>query len=131
MLPIPLLRTPFPSVIDPALNVTVPVGSEDEAEVTVATNNNDWPNVEGLGLAFSDVIEEYWFTTCLNTWDVLPRLLASPEYCAQIDWFPEIVNAVLPLASPLTRGTVQRTAFPWFKVTLPVGALLPCVVTVV
>lgn len=41
-------RVPVPSVVDPFLKVTVPVGVPPNAGVTVAVKVTDWPYCEGF-----------------------------------------------------------------------------------
>ena len=53
-----LLSGPVPNVVEPSLNVTVPVGvpAPGETTVTVAVKVTPWPNVDGFGDEFSVVV---------------------------------------------------------------------------
>ena len=57
------LSVPVPSVVDPSLNVTVPVGVPELVEVTVAVNVTDCPNVDGLGDEVSEVVLGFAMTS--------------------------------------------------------------------
>jgi len=59
-----LCRVPLPSVVDPSLNVTVPVGVPEPgaAAVTVAVNVTDCPKTDGLTDEVRGVVVEAWVT---------------------------------------------------------------------
>ena len=44
------------SVVDPSINVTLPVGEPPDAELTVAVSVTDCPNTEGLAEEFSTLV---------------------------------------------------------------------------
>ncbi len=67
------------STVLPSWKVTCPVGVPVPGGVaaTVAVNATDWPGVDGLGDAVSDVVDPLACTNCIS--DELPGLkFASP-----------------------------------------------------
>jgi len=69
-----------PSVVDPSLNVTVPVGLPLPGEVTdtVAVNVTDCPKLDGLALEETLVVVLDWLTVCVIADDVLEAKLVTP-----------------------------------------------------
>ena len=51
-------KVPVPSVVNPSMNVTVPVGIPEPgaSEMTVAVNVTDWPNTDGLAEEATDEV---------------------------------------------------------------------------
>ena len=51
-------KVPVPSVVEPSMNVTVPVGIPEPgaSPVTVAVNVIDWPNTDGLAEETTDEV---------------------------------------------------------------------------
>lgn len=54
------LSVPVPSVVEPSLKVTLPVGvpAPGDVTVTVAVNVTDWPNTEGFADEATAVVVE-------------------------------------------------------------------------
>ena len=68
---LPPLTVPLPRVVDPSLNVTVPVGVPEPEGVMVAVNFTACPNCDGLFEEVTTVLVEASMT-CLSADDVLP-----------------------------------------------------------
>ena len=51
-------KVPVPSIVEPSMNVTVPVGIPEPgaSPVTVAVNVIDWPNTDGLAEETTDEV---------------------------------------------------------------------------
>lgn len=69
-------RFEVPSVVEPFLNVTVPVGMPP-LEVTVAVKVTGWLKTEGLAEELTVVVVAYLFTTW-GAAESLPLLLPQP-----------------------------------------------------
>ena len=71
---------PVPSVVEPSMNVTVPVGVPEPGAlaVTVDVNVTDWPKTEGLADDDTELLVPSWFTVCVNADDVLVVKSVSP-----------------------------------------------------
>ena len=80
----PLLSVPVPSVLEPFLKVTVPVGVPP-LDVTVAVNFTDAPKVEGFREEATVVELVACLTVCVSTAEVLPVMSVLPPYTAVIE----------------------------------------------
>ena len=71
---------PVPRVVEPSMNVTVPVGTPEPGALaaTVAVNVTDWPKTEGLADDDTELLVPSWFTVCVNADDVLVVKSVSP-----------------------------------------------------
>ena len=118
---------PVPSVLEPSLNVIVPVGiAEPLLAVTVAVKVMVAPTVEELRLAVSVVVVVICCTLCVSAAEVLVRLLESPPYIAVIECEPIESALVLNVATPETFSVpVPSVVLPSKKVTVPVGTAVP------
>lgn len=67
-----------PSWLVPSIKVTEPVGTPAAPGVTVAVNVTDWFKLAAAGLAFKAVVVFDFWTTWLNTDDVLGSEFVSP-----------------------------------------------------
>lgn len=110
-------------VVVPSLNVTVPVGTPDVADVTVAVNVTDAPKVEGFSDAVTAVEVPARLTVCVSTDDVPPMKFVVPVYTAVIDREPAETVVVLNFATPLDNPTDPSAVVPSLNVTIPVGAM--------
>jgi hypothetical protein len=77
------LNGPVPSVEEPSMKVTVPVGTVEFplGPVTVAVNMTDSPAVDGFSDDVTAVVvasNGAAFTTCVSACDVDPEKFASP-----------------------------------------------------
>jgi hypothetical protein len=70
-------NTNVPSIVDPSVNLTVPVGVRP-AEFTVTVNVTDWLSVEGFNDEVTAVLVVVDTTPWLNTGEVLALKLLSP-----------------------------------------------------
>src|SRR5882672_6453388 len=97
---LPPLKAAIPSKLPPSKNWTLPVAPEDG--VTVAVNVTCCPNAEGFCDDVNAVPVLTGFTVCVSEEDVLLVWLASPLYCAVMEWVPttrlEIEKAATPFA---------------------------------
>jgi len=71
---------PVPSVVEPSMNVTVPVGTPAPGALaaTVAVNVTDCPKTEGLAADDTELLVADWFTVCVNAEDELVAKFVSP-----------------------------------------------------
>jgi len=71
---------PVPSVVEPSMNVTVPVGTPEPGALaaTVAVNVTDCPKTEGMADDETELVVADWFTDCDSVEDVLVAKFASP-----------------------------------------------------
>lgn len=121
---------PVPSVVVPSLKVTVPVGVPETRPFTTAVNVTDPPENAGFVLDVSAVVV-FCCTTCVNTAEVLARLLASPPYTAVMECEPTAKAAVENVATPEPlRAPVPRVVPPSLNVAVPVGVPEPVTVAV-
>ena len=67
------LRVPLPSVVEPSLNVTLPVGVGPDPALTVAVKVTELPWVDGLLEEVRVVVVNAASTTCASTLEVLVR----------------------------------------------------------
>lgn len=81
---LPLLSVPVPSVVEPSLKVTVPVGVPP-LDVTVAVNFTEAPNVDGFSEDATEVELVAAFTVCVSTAEVLPPKSVLPPYTAVME----------------------------------------------
>ncbi|SPF52197.1 hypothetical protein SBA4_4910001 [Candidatus Sulfopaludibacter sp. SbA4] len=65
----------LPRVVEPSLNVTVPVAVGGE---TAAVSVTFWPGVDEVGAAFKDVVVAVWPTDSVTAGETLGASLASP-----------------------------------------------------
>jgi hypothetical protein len=63
---------PAPSVVDPSMNVIIPVGDLAPLVVTVAVNVTKEPSIAGFALDANAVVVVAPFTVCVSTAEVLP-----------------------------------------------------------
>ncbi len=120
-------RVGVPSVEEPFLKVTVPVGTPlpGALAVTAAVNVTDWLNTEGLAEELNVVVVPSLFTTWGEA-ESLPLLFPQPVPPVKV-----AVMMLLPTASaevlkaawpePFTATFEARTLLPWVKVTVPTG----------
>ena len=116
---VPEDRATVPSGEPLSVKVTEPVG---EVPVTVAVKVTDCPNVEGLALEVSAVVE----ATTPTAWDSESdevALTASPEYVASMGWLPTTSELVVRVATPAASGTVPSGEPSSVKVTEPMGEM--------
>ena len=73
-------RAPVPTVVLPAMKLTVPAGGPayDGVPVTVAVNVTDWPALEGFGVELIVVTVVPRFTAWVNVAEALPLYSVSP-----------------------------------------------------
>jgi hypothetical protein len=123
----PELSGPVPKVVEPSLNVTVPVGVPAPGEVTetVAVNVTVCPNTEGLADEETEVEVEAWLTTSDNAEEVLPLKLVSAPYTAVILCVAADRDDVLKVAVPELSVPVPRVVAPSLKVIVPDGVPAP------
>jgi hypothetical protein len=74
---LPLLSVLVPSVVEPFLKVTVPVGVPP-LDVTVAVKVTDWPDFDGFREEVTEVEVVALFTVCVSTDEVLPLKSVLP-----------------------------------------------------
>ena len=74
---VPLLSVAVPSVSEPFLNVTVPVGVP-ALDVTVAVNFTEAPKVDGFSEEVTEVEVVAGLTVCVSTGEVLPAKSVLP-----------------------------------------------------
>lgn len=72
---------PLPSIADPSMNVTVPVGvpAPGATTVTVAVKVTGWLRIDGLDEELTAVLVEALLTVWTKSCDVLPLKLLSPS----------------------------------------------------
>src|SRR5437016_5759959 len=94
---------PLPSVVPPALNVTVPVGVPRPVMLgpTVAVRTTDWPTVEGLIDDVKLIVDAALLTVCASGAELLPLKFVSPAYAAISEWLPGLRNVTVNVAVPL------------------------------
>ena len=73
-------KVPVPSVVEPSLKVTVPVGMPEPGAVaaTVAVNVIDCPNTAGLTEDETELLVADGLTVCVRAEEVLLVKLVSP-----------------------------------------------------
>jgi hypothetical protein len=103
----PLFSQRLPSVVEPDLNVTSPVG-EVVRHFTVAVNVTFCPLVEGLGLEVSVVMLAARFTVWFIDGEVLARKFESPRYFAVTLHVPTGTVDVLIVATPALSVPVPK-----------------------
>src|SRR5260370_37430286 len=90
-LPLPF-SVPVPSVVEPSLKVTVPVGTPlaGGVAVTVAVNVTGWLNTEGLDDELTAVVvaAAAEFTTCGAAFPLLLAHPVAPGKVAVMGWRP-------------------------------------------
>ncbi len=64
VVPLVVVSGTVPSVVEPSVNVTVPVGAGVSGEATVAVSVTDWPNWVLLGVGTSPMVGVALLTTC-------------------------------------------------------------------
>ena len=79
-LAIPPLSVTVPKVVEPSMNVAVPVGVPlpGETGLTVAVNVTAWPDVDGLAEETTLVVVLACLTVCVRVDEVLVVKLVSP-----------------------------------------------------
>ena len=65
-------RVSVPNVVEPSLNVTVPVGAPELDEVTLAVKVTDWPKTAGLAEEVTAVDEAAGLAVRTMLWPVPP-----------------------------------------------------------
>jgi hypothetical protein len=128
--PLPLDNVAVQSVVDPVVNVTVPLGVADAAPtgVTVVEYVTEPPIVTGLGLAPIEVIEGS--STARVVVPVDPEKVPSPEYAPETVSVPRGAAVELHEPLPLDNVAVQSVVDPVVNVTEPVGVGNPVVLVV-
>jgi hypothetical protein len=124
-IPLPF-SVPDPSVVEPSLKATVPVGTPlpGGVTVTVAVNVTGWLKAEGLDDELTAVVVA---AAEFTTWGAaFPLLLAhplAPVKVAVMVWLPAASAVVLNEAwpAPSTVTFDARTVDPSLKVTAPTG----------
>ena len=114
---VPLVSVDVPSVVEPLVNVTVPVTPDGR----VAMKVTDWPEVEGL-------VEEVRVTTgaaLFTVWVVVPvagLLFESPPKVDVIGSLPTGSTVVVIVTVPVAgfTGPLPRVVPPLVTVTVPV-----------
>jgi len=71
-----VLSVPWPMLVDPSENVTVPVGVPEPLPVTVAVNVTAWPDTDGLTEAATTVPVLPLPTPCVSVPELLRKLLS-------------------------------------------------------
>jgi hypothetical protein len=79
----PWLRVTVPNTAPRCSKLTVPLGTALDVAVTVAVKVTVWPSTDGFGVEVNTVVVES-LTVCTRAADVLPILVALPEYKAVI-----------------------------------------------
>ena|SRR5579863_7960228 len=97
----PLERVAVPTIVDPSLNVTVPMGAEEPEPVTWAVKTTACPYNEGFSEEDTEVVVGFLLTTWVIAVDVLAAKVASPAQAALIEWEPAASVVVVKLAAPL------------------------------
>ena len=71
---------PCPGIVEPSLNVTVPVGVPlpGAPAATVAVKVTDWPKTDGFADDVTEVVVASLVTVSVRTDDTLPVKLLSP-----------------------------------------------------
>jgi len=116
------LTVPVPSVVDPSLNVTVPLDDPPKAGVMAAVKVTACPCVEGFSEEASFVVVLAFLTVSVSAGEVLVRRLVLPEYTAVMEWLPTVNVLTLRVATPLLFNVADpNPVVPFLKVTLPVG----------
>ena len=104
---------------------TFPVGvPPPDGPFTLAVNVTACPAKEGFPEEARAVAEgrSVDCTTCVTAFDVVPAKVASPGYCAVIEWVPTLNDAVFNMATPLASSApVPICVVPSMNVTVPVG----------
>ena len=118
---------PVPSIVDPSIKVTVPVGTPVPGfSVTVAVKVTLVPDVGFVELAISAVAVCASATVTVTAADVLPALLLSPLYTAVTEFDPSGRVDVVSVATPDPFSVPVPSIFaPSMNVTDPVGTPLP------
>src|SRR5512136_253763 len=98
-LAVPLTSGRFPEIaVEPSKKTTKPVAV---AGLTLAVKLNALPNTEGLVPALKSTVTVVGlFTVCDNGGDVDPLKVASPLYCAVMEWVPTGNDEIVRLADP-------------------------------
>jgi hypothetical protein len=128
--PVPFVNVAAQSGVDPAENVTEPLGVPPEVDVTVAEYVTEAPTVTDVGLAPIEVCVGALFTTRLVV-PVEPKNSVSPEYVPEIVSVP--IGAAEELQEPvpaLDNVAVQSDVNPVENVTDPLGMGSPVTVDV-
>jgi hypothetical protein len=128
--PVPFVNVAAQSGVDPAENVTEPLGVPPEVDVTVAEYVTEAPTVTDVGFAPIEVCVGALFTTRLVV-PVEPKNSVSPEYVPEIVSVP--IGAAEELQEPvpaLDNVAVQRGVNPVENVTDPLGMGNPVTVDV-
>ena len=117
-----------PRLVDPSINVTVPVGAPLVAGVTVAVSTTVPPKVEFAGAAPTVVVVPAWVTftfTGIAVESDAPKLV-PPPYDATMALFPTGSVVVANVATPdAFKVAVPITVVPLENVTVPVGTAVP------
>jgi hypothetical protein len=122
----PLIRGTLPEMaIATSKKITVPVA---DAGVTLAVKVRGAPNTEGSVPALRRRLTAEFtlglFTVCDNGGDVAPLKVASPLYCAVMEWVPADNVEIAKLADPATTGTLPEMPVLLSKnTTLPAAEL--------
>lgn len=129
--PLPFDRVTTQSVVDPVVNVTVPVGVGTPVAlvVTVAEYVTEVPTVTGPGLAPTEVCDGSLLTTRELVPDE-PAKTSSPEYAPEIVSVPAGAAEELQEPLPFDRVATQSGVDPVVKVTVPVGVGTPVALVV-
>ena len=122
-----LLSVPVPSVVEPSLKVTEPVGTPAPGATTpiVAVKVTDWPKTDVLTDVLRLVVVLAMRIGTVAGEDVLPLKLPSPRYWAVIACVPAVKAAVLTAAVLPLKGVVAISVVPSKNSTDPVGVPAP------
>lgn len=81
------------------------------------------PSVAGLLLDVTVIVVWIRFSICVNTGEVLPAKVESPEYFAVMEWEPRASPPMVICAVPPEGEEAPIGLAPSKKITVPVGKL--------
>ena len=96
-----------PSVVVPAVNVTVPVAALGETVAVSVTEEPAWMSVDEA-VRVVVVAVSVAFTTTVTAFEVLLLYVLSPPYTATIESVPSVSDVVVYVATPPARVAVPR-----------------------
>jgi hypothetical protein len=127
ILPAPLASVAVPSVVDPSMNATVPVGVPVPGLMTdtLAVSVTACPKAGELGVVERVADVEACPTVTVVGVDVWPAKSVSPEYTTVIELAPSASVLVEMLAVPLERVPDPSEVDPFMNWTVPDGVPAP------